>query len=63
MTMKEAIMHFNAPWHAEGLRWIAGLFESAADLLETTSHETDAGSDAGNSVEEIRLRAHLRGFY
>ena len=31
---------YNAPrraaWHVEGLRWIAGLFTSAADRLEST---------------------------
>lgn len=54
-------MHFEAAWHAQGLRWIAGLLESAASLLERTAHEaTDACTDA-SCVDEVRLRAHLRG--
>ena len=31
----EDIMHFEAAWHAQGLRWIAGLLESAAYAART----------------------------
>ena len=56
-------MHFEAAWHAEGLRWIASLLESTADALETPSHEAmpGPGPDPEQAIEETRLRQHLRG--
>jgi ketosteroid isomerase-like protein len=54
-------MHFHASWHAQGLRWIADLFESAARFLERTAHEGKEEIVEANCVEKVRLRAHLRG--
>ncbi|MFZ3322742.1 MAG: hypothetical protein WA190_10250 [Usitatibacter sp.] len=54
-------MHFEAPWHAQGLRWIASLLESAAALLERSAHEVRDECTGPNCVEKVRLRAHLRG--
>jgi len=54
-------MHFNAPWHAQGLHWIANLIETAARFLERTAHEAATDCSGPNSVEEVRLRVHLRG--
>ena len=54
-------MHFEATWHAQGLRWIASLLESAASHLESTAHESKDECIGPNSVESVRLRAHLRG--
>ena len=48
-------------WHAQGLRWLAGLLESAAAYLESNVHEVTGDSAAPNCVERVRLRAHLRG--
>jgi len=54
-------MHFEAAWHAEGLRWIATVLEDVADFLERPDHET-APCHEPDCVGEARLRAHLRGF-
>jgi hypothetical protein len=63
-VLPEDIMHIdaNAAWHAQGLRWIASLLETAAARIET-AHETQDDCDGPNCVERIRLRAHLRGLY
>jgi len=57
----ENVMRFDATWHAQGLRWIASVLESAATRLEAAAHESQAGCEGPNCVEEVRLRAHLRG--
>ena len=50
-------------WHAEGLRWIASILEDAAAALERNApHEALPSSDPASSVEESRVRVHLRGF-
>ena len=54
-------MHFEAAWHAQGLRWIAGLLEAVATNLERTAHETKDECVDPTCVDEVRLRAHLRG--
>ncbi len=54
-------MHFDAMWYAQGLRWIASLVESAAARIESRMHEAQNGCTGPNCVEEVRLRAHLRG--
>ena len=54
-------MHFHANWYAEGLRWIAGLMQSAATRLEENVHEAREDCAGPDCVEEIRLRVHLRG--
>ena len=55
-------MYPQTAWHAEGLRWIASLLEDAAQALErNNAHEALPDAEA-NSVEESRLRVHLRGF-
>lgn len=57
-------MHFEATWHAQGLRWIASLLESTAEVLEqTAAAERLPANDSGDRVDEIRLRARLRGLY
>ncbi len=60
-TARENTMSYVARWHADGLRWIAGLLESAAIYLDSTVHETTEDHASLNCVEEVRLRAHLRG--
>ena len=50
-------------WHAKGLRWLASLLQSAAAHLESTVHEAPGDCAPLNCVEEVRLRAHLRGLY
>ncbi|HEX3061556.1 MAG TPA: hypothetical protein VHP55_02765 [Usitatibacter sp.] len=55
-------MHFEAAWHADGLRWIATILEDIADYLERPDHEAAASSHEHPGVEEARLRVHLRGF-
>jgi len=55
-------MHFEASWHAQGLRWIASLLESLAEMLERPDVETPAAHRAPDyGVEQTRLRVHLRG--
>ena len=61
-TAREETMHYDARWHAQGLRWIASLLESAAAYLESTVHESHEHCTPPNCVEQVRLRAHLRGF-
>jgi hypothetical protein len=58
---REHTMTYDGRWHAQGLRWVAGLLESAAEYLESTVHEAGDDAAALNCVEEVRLRAHLRG--
>ncbi len=55
-------MHFEAAWHAEGLRWIASVLEDAAEFLETTGAEPLPRDDPHDTVDQARLRVHLRGF-
>ena len=54
-------MHFEPAWHAQGLRWIASLLESAAEALERAPGEPVPANDPDHCIEEVRLRAHLRG--
>jgi hypothetical protein len=54
-------MHFEPAWHAQGLRWIASLLETTADALERPTHESLPANDPEESIEEARLRVHLRG--
>ena len=54
-------MHFEATWHAQGLRWIASLLESTAEALETPAPEAMPSCNPEQSIEETRLRQHLRG--
>lgn len=54
-------MHYDTAWHAQGLRWIASILESAAAYLERTSREAKEDCLGPNRVEEVRLRVHLRG--
>jgi hypothetical protein len=55
-------MHFEAAWHAQGLRWIAAVLQDVAGFLERTGHEPAAPGHEPDIVEKARLRAHLRGF-
>ena len=55
-------MHFEAAWHAQGLRWIATVLEDVAAFLERTGHEPVAPQGEADWIEQARLRAHLRGF-
>jgi hypothetical protein len=61
MTAREDTMTYEVRWHAQGLRWLAGLLDSAATYLESNVHEVKYDCAAPNHVEEVRLRAHLRG--
>jgi hypothetical protein len=54
-------MHFEASWHAQGLRWIASLLEGLAEFLERPQAEPAAAHRTPDCVEQTRLRAHLRG--
>lgn len=54
-------MHFEAAWHAQGLRWIAAVLEGLAAFLERKGHEPVA-PQGDDWIEQARLRAHLRGF-
>ncbi|HEY2627564.1 MAG TPA: hypothetical protein VGI57_00480 [Usitatibacter sp.] len=51
----------NTRWHAEGLKWLASLLQTAAAYLERTTHEVKDEYSSPNCVEQVRLRAHLRG--
>jgi hypothetical protein len=61
-------MNINA-WRAEGLRWIASLFNAAADCLDRPRATRRAASEpaapwpAQDQIDEVRLRmrSHLRG--
>jgi hypothetical protein len=55
-------MHFEPTWHAEGLRWIASVLEDAAEFLERESPEPGPSNEPPHSVEQTRLRVHLRAF-
>ena len=55
-------MHFEAAWHAQGLRWIATVLEDVAVFLERTDHEPVAPQGEADPIEQARLRVHLRGF-
>ena len=48
-------------WHAEGLRWIAGVLEDVAEYLERPDHEATPCEEP-DCVGQTRLRVHLRGF-
>ena len=54
-------MHFEAVWHAQGLRWMASILESTADALESAAHDAMPAHDPERDIEEMRLRQHLRG--
>ncbi len=62
-------MNFNAPWHAEGLRWIASLFNGAADYLDRpatrqpTALQQAAPWPQDDQIDAVRLRmrTHMRG--
>jgi hypothetical protein len=55
-------MHFEASWHAQGLRWIASLLERLAEVLERNPVEPSAAHRAPDyCVEQTRLRVHIRG--
>ena len=55
-------MHFQAAWHAQGLRWIASILEGAAEFLERDEPEPLQCEEPQQCVAETRLRVHLRGF-
>jgi hypothetical protein len=55
-------VHFDAAWHAQGLRWIASVLEDVAGFLERTGHEPALPRPEPECVESTRLRVHLRGF-
>lgn len=55
-------MHFEAAWHAQGLRWIAAVLQDVAGFLERSGHEPAVTGREPDSVETTRLRVHLRGF-
>jgi len=50
-----------AQWHAEGLRWLAGLLESIAARIEAAEHDALGDCARPDCVQKARLRAHLRG--
>jgi hypothetical protein len=61
-------MHYEASWHAEGLRWIGSLFYGAADFLDrapppTASHEQQQAPSrpAEDFIDDVRFRMHMRG--
>ena len=61
-------MSINA-WHAEGLRWIASLFNGAADRLDRPDAPQPTASEQASpwreqdQIDEVRLRmrSHMRG--
>jgi hypothetical protein len=60
-------MHFNASWHASGLRWIGSLFNGAAGFLERREAAVRAaapshGPRPEDYVDEMRQRLLTRSF-
>ena len=58
-------MHFETSWSADGLRWIASLFQGAADYLERIDarpcerRHTDL-LPPDDPADQIRARIHTR---
>jgi hypothetical protein len=59
-------MHFNASWHASGLRWIGSLFNGVAEFLERREDTVQPASTREQSAEEcvddMRQRLLTRSF-
>lgn len=55
-------MTTESAWHAEGLRWIAGILQDAAAFLEREPAEELPPEEPQHCVAQTRLRVHLRGF-
>jgi hypothetical protein len=62
-------VYTNARWHADGLRWIASVFEGLADYLERAA-DTEAPYEKtpfalpnqGDPLEAVRQRIQSRIF-